>query len=344
MANIMPAYHVLEAADSAVRVARALEVVLPSGALGPDFSLVHPDEYRTRSHTRLQRVYATVLHSADWLTLRSETTAPLDRAWLLSCGFNSIGADFMGAIPAFAALRLPAAEYAVAVRHHFAELQPVAAGISVCGCGRHMGARGDALHYLACKGGETGNWFSRFHDSIERQVARMMQEVYLGRGRVQTQDYTGRRVYSPSYVPDITVEDHDDRGSTLVVEVSVFRPTASRHVDVACSGRASVAVEAYKRGLYGRLAPGVHWRPFILDPWGHMSPGTSRFWDDLRRERGERRGVIEEEEVPGWWASSWSGRWRQRISMAVARNVARMIIMRARVDYSGQRGAAAMAL
>ena len=43
---------------------------------------------------------------------------------------------------------------------------------------------------------------------------------------------------SPSYVPDITVEDHADRGSTLVVQVSVFRPTASPHVDVACSGKA----------------------------------------------------------------------------------------------------------
>ena len=38
------------------------------------------------------------------------------------------------------------------------------------------------------------------------------------------------RVYSPTYVPDITVEDHDDRGSTIVVEVSVFWPTAIRHV------------------------------------------------------------------------------------------------------------------
>ena len=51
-----------------------------------------------------------------------------------------------------------------------------------------------------------------------------------------------------------------------------------------------MAVEPYKRSLYGDLAPGVHWMPFIVDPWGHMlSPGTARFLDDLRRERGERR-------------------------------------------------------
>ena len=85
----------------------------------------------------------------------------------------------------------------------------------------------------------------------------------------------------------------------------------------------------------------------ILDPWGHMSPGTARFLDDLRRERGERRGrrgVIEDEEdTRNWWAQSWSGGWRQRISVVVARNVAQMLLMRARVDYCEQRGAAAMA-
>ena len=106
-------------------------------------------------------------------------------------------------------------------------------------------------------------------------------------------------------------------------------------------------VEAYKRCLYGALAPGVHWRPFIVDPWDHMSPGTARFLDDLRRERGERRGrrgVIEDEEdTRNWWAQSWSGGWRQRISVVVARNVAQMLLMRARVDYCEQRGAAAMA-
>ena len=79
----------------------------------------------------------------------------------------------------------------------------------------------------------------------------------------------------------------------------------------------------------------------------YMSPGTARFLDDLRRERGERRGrraVIEDEEdMRNWWAQSWSGGWRQRISVVVARNVAQMLLMRARVDYCEQRGAAAMA-
>ena len=204
VASIMPAYRVLEAADSAVRAARALGVVLPSGAHGPDFTLPHPEQFRERSHTQLQRAFATVLHSEDWLTLRAGATDPVDRAWLLSCGFRSIGADFMGVVPAFGALRLAPAEYAVAVRHHFAELQPVVAGVVVCGCGRPMGERGDALHYLSCKGGASGNWFSRFHDSVERQVARMMQEVYLGRGGVQTPAYPGRHVYSPSYATSPT--------------------------------------------------------------------------------------------------------------------------------------------
>ena len=57
----------------------------------------------------------------------------------------------------------------------------------------------------------------------------MMGEVYLGRGTVRTQDYTGHHHYSRSHIPDITVADYDGRGSTLVVEVSVFRPTRVVH-------------------------------------------------------------------------------------------------------------------
>ena len=119
----------------------------------------------------------------------------------MSCGFRSLGAQFMTAVPAFRALRLSPAEFSVAVRHHFAERQPVVTGVAVCGCGAAMGERGDGAHYLECRGGRTGNWFARFHDAIERQVARMMGEVYLGRGTVRTQDYTGHRHYSRSHIP-----------------------------------------------------------------------------------------------------------------------------------------------
>ena len=45
----------------------------------------------------------------------------------------------MTAVPAFRALRMSPAEFCVAVRHHFAERQPVVTGVAVCGCGTAMG-------------------------------------------------------------------------------------------------------------------------------------------------------------------------------------------------------------
>lgn len=274
----------------------------------------------------------------------------------MSCGFRSLGAQFMTAVPAFRALRMSPAEFSVAVRHHFGERQPVVTGVAVCGCGAAMGERGDGAHYLECRGGRTGNWFARFHDAIERQVARMMGEVYLGRGTVRTQDYTGHHHYSRSHIPDITVADYDGRGSTLVVEVSVFRPTCGAHLPVAAGdppGGASRDVERRRRADYGALAPGVRWRPFVLDTWGHLGPGTVRFLEELAEERGGRR------RRRGAWATvegayggddaedptiSWLAGWRQRISVVVARQAAQTISRRAVADLADQWGAAAMAV
>ena len=94
------------------------------------------------------------------------------------------------------------------------------------------------------------------------------QHQYCIYNRVRTQDYTGHHHYSRSHIPDITVADYDGRGSTLVVEVSVFRPTCGAHLAVAAGdppGGASRDVEQRRRADYGALAPGVRWLPFVLD-------------------------------------------------------------------------------
>ena len=203
-AGIAASFEVVGAAEASILDARSIGVTLPAGAPRPSHAPpVHPQEYAARTHTQLQRAYGRYLHTEDWLRLRDGLTAPRERAWLMSCGFRSLGAQFMTAVPAFRALRMSPAEFSVAVRHHFGERQPVVTGVAVCGCGAAMGERGDGAHYLECRGGRTGNWFARFHDAIERQVARMMGEVYLGRGTVRTQDYTGHRHYSRSHIPDM---------------------------------------------------------------------------------------------------------------------------------------------
>ena len=72
----------------------------------------------------------------------------------------------------------------------------------------------------------------------------------------------------------------------------MFRPTCGAHLPVAAGdppGGASRDVERRRRADYGALAPGVRWRPFVLDTWGHLGPGTVRFLEELAEERGGRR-------------------------------------------------------
>ena len=170
------------------------------------------------------------------------------------------------------------------------ELQPTVAGITTCGCGQALGPRQDAMHYIECMHGRGSNTYSRVHDAVERQVYGMARQVYLGTSRVQTQDYVGSQGYSPGHVPDVTVFDCDGEGGTMVVEVSVFRPTCETHLPTACGtpGAASAAVERRRLGDYGTLPSGTRWRPFVLDTFGHMGPETTRFFSDLVSMRGDR--------------------------------------------------------
>ena len=141
------------------------------------------------------------------------------------------------------------------------------------------------------------------------------------------------------------------------MEVSVFRPTCGAHLPVAAGdppgGASRADVERRRRADYGALAPGVRWRPFVLDTWGHLGPGTVRFLEELAEERGGRR------RRRGAWATvegasggddaedptiSWLAGWRQRISVVVARQAAQTISRRAVADLADQWGAAAMAV
>ena len=140
------------------------------------------------------------------------------------------------------------------------------------------------------------------------------------------------------------------------MEVSVFRPTCGAHLPVAAGdppGGASRDVER-RRADYGALALGVRWRPFVLDTWGHLGPGTVRFLEELAEERGgrrRRRGAWATVEAGAYGGDdaedptiSWLAGWRQRISVVVARQAAQTISRRAVADLADQWGAAAMAV
>ncbi|KAK3259340.1 hypothetical protein CYMTET_31649 [Cymbomonas tetramitiformis] len=70
----------------------------------------------SRFQKRAQRVYAAVLHSADWLWLAGHVGASR-LPWLFSVTFNSIGPAFLRGVPCCPVLELSSAEYRVALRH-----------------------------------------------------------------------------------------------------------------------------------------------------------------------------------------------------------------------------------
>ncbi|KAK3252909.1 hypothetical protein CYMTET_37815 [Cymbomonas tetramitiformis] len=78
----------------------------------------------SRYQKRAQRIYAAVLHSADWLWLAGHVGASR-LPWLFSVTYNSIGPAFLRGVPCCPALELGSAEYRVALRHILYAEQPL---------------------------------------------------------------------------------------------------------------------------------------------------------------------------------------------------------------------------
>ena len=59
----------------------------------------------------------------------------------------------------------------------------------------------------------------------------------------------------------------------MVAEVSVYRPTYESNPAAAHGqpGAASATVEQRRRGDYDSLPAGTHWRPFVVDTYGHVN-------------------------------------------------------------------------
>ncbi|KAK3256138.1 hypothetical protein CYMTET_34710 [Cymbomonas tetramitiformis] len=105
----------------------------------------------SRSQKRAQRVYAAVLHSADWLWLVGSVGASR-LPWLFSVTYNSIGPAFLRGIPCCPALELSSAEYRVALWHILHAEQPLLGQVEECpDCGGERDPTG--THLLACRGG-----------------------------------------------------------------------------------------------------------------------------------------------------------------------------------------------
>eukprot|EP00899_Mesostigma_viride_P020075 jgi/Mesvir1/28069/Mv04662-RA.1 len=141
----------------------------------------------------------------------------------------------------------------------------------------------------------------------------------------------------PNHRPDIVVLDFEGGGRHLLIDVSVARPLALSHVAGASltAGYTADRAERAKLLAYGDVG---HHRvvPFVLEEFGAMGPLTSAFFKECCRLREDRLD-LEGQRAP-WSARTWTSYWRQRLSVALTRAMADIMLRRTRADFAVQQG------
>eukprot|EP00899_Mesostigma_viride_P017494 jgi/Mesvir1/25746/Mv01927-RA.1 len=154
---------------------------------------------------------------------------------------------------------------------------------------------------------------------------------------IWSEDADGAAFYSPNHRPDIVVLDFEGGGRHLLIDVSVARPLALSHVAGASltAGYTADRAERAKLLAYGNVG---HHRvvPFVLEEFGAMGPLTSAFFKECCRLREDRLD-LEGQRAP-WSARTWTSYWRQRLSVALTRAMADIMLRRTRADFAVQQG------
>ncbi|KAK3278616.1 hypothetical protein CYMTET_13456 [Cymbomonas tetramitiformis] len=302
----------------------------------------------SRSQKRAQRVYAAVLHSADWLWLAGHVGASR-LPWLFSVTFNSIGPAFLRGVPCCPALELSSAEYRVALRHILHAEQPLLGQVEECpDCGGERDPTG--THLLACRGGVGaggGNWYSFIHHKLQRVLFEVAKSAYPLASALHD-DFAGYLTYSRNHCPDVTVLDAEGPGQHVLFDVATARPMSDAHLGAAmmAPGAAAKKVEESKVATYGDVRP-HHFIPFGVEVYGGLGPAAYGFLRKTQRRFRERRYMEanaeggeqvdgngdededEDEEAARGGAVGWKEKWVRLLSFALARGVAGLIIRRA---------------
>eukprot|EP00899_Mesostigma_viride_P007428 jgi/Mesvir1/16687/Mv15084-RA.1 len=192
-------------------------------------------------------------------------------------------------------------------------------------------------HYLACMGGQQNqNWYLYLHTVLLTVVLAMIRSVFP-HANIRSEDADGAAFYSPNHRPDIVVLDFEGGGRHLLIDVSVARPLALSHVAGASltAGYTADRAERAKLLAYGDVG---HHRvvPFVLEEFGAMGPLTSAFFKECCRLREDRLD-LEGQRAP-WSARTWTSYWRQRLSVALTRAMADIMLRRTRADFAVQQG------
>ncbi|KAK3276043.1 hypothetical protein CYMTET_15858 [Cymbomonas tetramitiformis] len=298
----------------------------------------------SRSQKRAQRVYAAVLHSADWLWLAGHVGASR-LPWLFSVTFNSIGPAFLRGVPCCPALELSLAEYRVALRHILHAEQPLLGQVEECpDCGGERDPTG--THLLACQGGVGvggGNWYSFIHHKLQRVLFEVAKSAYPLASALHD-DFAGYLTYSRNHCPDVTVLDAEGPGRHVLLDVATARPMSDAHLGAAMMPPRAAAkkVEESKVATYGDVRP-HHFIPFGVEVYGGLGPAAYGFLRKTQWRFRERRYMEanaegeeqvhgngdEDEEAARGGAVGWKEKWVRLLSFALARGVVGLIIRRA---------------
>jgi hypothetical protein len=309
---------------------------LPPHAPLPE-SLPSIYEFATASKTRAQRAYAAALLASDWCGLIDGLSA-VDRTWLLSVSHDSVGGQFLMAVPRSHLFKLGPAVFQTALRFRLRESQPVALSVRACGgCGAELDDT--ATHYVHCRGGSGrggGNFRTSLHNRVQWVLAQMLRSVFPAR-QVLVEDSAGAMHYSPHHRPDITILDTGGIGVHTLVEVTIIRPTApslqQRHRSSRAVGAAMIARVEEKRASYGDIGP-HRLLVFAVADYGMMSLDARTLFRECTVAREDRLDV--EGRLSTWSCRTFSAFWLQRLSVALMGGVASCILLQAQRDWRSQ--------
>ena len=198
-------------------------------------------------------------------------------------------------------------------------------------CGTQIDLLG--LHLLACRGGSGsggGNFYTYVHHRLRNELARMAKSAFP-LAEVRLEDRVGAFTYSPNHAPDVTVVNPFGDGKHLLLDVTCIRPWVASQAHHVSPQEALREAEDRKKRVYGDVSPHTL-VPFAVDLFGGLGPAAKNFFRTCHRQRQQAVVAGQDQQLP--WLISWSESWRQRMSVALARAVARIIRLRSGNAFS----------